>query len=140
MDHSEKESLILQRAIRLIFRYQGKNIHLLSKNTLDTLVPPSDPLEVRQGEVGFWLEIRDRKNQVCYRKVMFNPIMYAVDRRTDDINRSGNFQDVNEPSGEFVVVVPQIEGARSISFLSNQFEKKGAVRPVRRIAQFDLTK
>lgn len=126
------------RSTRLIFSYEGETIKLLSSRTLEMTSPPSDSPELGKGEVGFWLEIRDREDLLRYRRVMPNPVKTATEVRTGDPDRPLAWQKVSNPKGEFVVVVPEIEGAQELLFVNSQPEKRKGAKSARRIIRFKL--
>lgn len=123
---------------RLIFSYEGETIKLLSSRTLEMVSPPSDSPESDKGEVGFWLEVRDRENSIRYRRVIPNPVRNYAEVRTGDPDRPLAWQKVSSPRGEFVVVVPKIEGAHELLFVNSQPEKRKGAKPSRSVIRFKL--
>lgn len=126
------------RSTRLVFGYEGETIKLLSSRTHEMVPPPSDSAESDKGEVGFWIEIRDRGNSIRYRRVMPNPIRTSAEIRTNDPDRPLAWHKVSNPRGEFVVVIPEIEGAHELLFVNSRPEKRKGAKPSRSVIRFKL--
>lgn len=84
----------------------------------------------------------DPQGKAIYRRVLTNPIRYdrevfSNDPRNPSIHRVG----VENPKGTFVILVPDVEGARTVQLFSDPPEVKGAVRGLaaRELIRFTIT-
>lgn len=126
------------RSIRLTFSYKGDEIRLVERRVVATLAPPSDSLSVGKGETGFWYEIRDARDVVQYRRIIQNPIESAVEIRSDVPQRPLSWLKVDEPRGDFDLLIPDLEEARFLALFGASEERGLPVGPSREIARFDL--
>jgi hypothetical protein len=124
-------------ALRLVFSYDGEDVRLVSQQSVEMVVPPSDPIPA-EGQTGFWYELKDRKEQTLYRRFMHNPIRFAAEIRSDDPNRPFTWQEVSEPHGTFVLLVPDLKAA-TLTFFSGSLKPEAAFKRAKAIARFDLT-
>ncbi len=67
------------RAVRLMFTYEGNDVRLVSQQTLDMIIPPTDALSGYEDEQGFWVEVRTARDEVLYRQVMRDPFRQDVE-------------------------------------------------------------
>ena len=127
------------RAVRLIFEYEGDRISLVSTQTVEMIVPPSDPYPVMKQESGFWYELKDGDDKTLYRRVVHNPIRRTVELRSDDPDRPFTRQEVKIPLGTFVLLVPDLREARNVALLSSPPGRE-MVESAQEIARFKLKK
>lgn len=105
------------RAVRLTFTYEGDEVRLVNQRSLEMIAPPGDELSGR--EQGFWVEVRDGKDEALHRLVMQDPIRRDVEVFSPDPEQSPYRAPVEEPSGIFVVVVPDLEEADHVALMSS---------------------
>jgi hypothetical protein len=124
-------------SLRLIFAYEGSTVKLISKQNVRIKPPPSDPLEHKQGQSGFWYEVRDSHLKVLYRRIMNNPI--RTDREFfDNETRSLSRQQINNPKGIFSVLIPAMPDATSIALFSSPLEQGLEMKWAQEFAVFDI--
>jgi len=128
------------RAIRLTFSYEGKNVKLLSQQKVSMLPPPSDTLKYNKKSTGFWYEIHDSSGLPIFRRVVHNPIQQAVEVRSDDRDRPLTWQEVKKASGQFVLMIPDLDKAAHLVLFSSPLEIKRSSQPAKPMAQFPLGK
>lgn len=124
--------------LRLTLTYEGSDLRLTSRENVQMVSPPSDPIRPQKGETGFWYEVRDGEDRTLYRRVIQNPIKFAVEVRSDDPERPLAWQEVSEPRGEFILLVPDLDRAHMLVLFSSPLEPGVAPRPAKEIARFDL--
>lgn len=122
-----------QPAIRYLFDYEGTEVHLLSRQSLVMLVPPSDPIDGLEGQAGFWYELRDSAGKALYRRIVRNPIQVHIEVHEED-SASPTRRMVDAPQGVFSALVPDLPQAVQIALCSSPFTK--AYGPVADIATF----
>ena len=126
------------KTVRLTLHYEGGKVNLISQNLVDMICPPSDPLEYSEEEAGFWFMARDQNEKILYRRVIQCPMQYAVEIRSNDPDRPLSLKTVNSPRGEFVLLLPALEEAVTVSLFSSPFSLKEAMEPAREIATIPL--
>lgn len=128
----------LNRALRLTFSYEDSNVRLASIQKVEMLAPPSDPIRAQDGqEAGFWYELRDGEGRTLYRRVIQNPIKFAFEVRSDP-ERPLAWQKVSGPRGEFVLLMPELEKAKTLVLFSSPLEPEGALGPAKELTRFNL--
>ena len=107
------------RAVRLMFTYEGNDVRLVSQQTLDMIIPPTDALSGYEDEQGFWVEVRTARDEVLYRQVMRDPFRQDVEVFSPDPNA------VHSPS----------TGGKAIGHLHPPGPSDRRIRPCRLDAQ-----
>jgi len=103
------------KAVRMIFAFDGEQVHLVSQQSVEMVLPPSDPVQGVEGHKGFWYELRDGQDRPLYRRVMHNPMSEDVEVFSDDSKQSVRRQTVPNRKGVFVVVVPETEEGHTVT-------------------------
>jgi hypothetical protein len=132
-----------RRSLRLTFRYDGPNVELVAAKRVAMTPPPSDPLGKQEPRSGFCLELSTQRGRVLYRRFGINPIPTSVEAPSDDPERPFQRATVQAPSGEFDVVVPELEDAVRLELMGDVAVEgeeafAAAARPAERIASVDL--
>ncbi len=107
------------RAVRLTFAFEGDEVRLVGRQPVEMIAPPTDKLDGYEHEQGFWLEVRSGKDETLHRQVMQDPLRYDVEVFSPDPEQSVFRSPVDEPSGIFVVVVPDLSEADHVALLSS---------------------
>jgi hypothetical protein len=124
----------------MIFAFEGEHVHLVSQQSVDMVLPPSDPIQGAQGHKGFWYELRDAQDRPLYRRVIHNPMQEDVEVFSDDPKKSIARQTVPNRKGVFFVVVPEIDEGHTVTLSSSPRRIQLAHQPAREIARFALRK
>jgi hypothetical protein len=95
-------------AWRITFEYDRDTTRVLSQERVAMLAPPDDAALLRQGEAGYWVEIRDAANKVVYRQVLHEPIRTDEEVFPEDPSNPIRRAPVAHPQGVFEVVVPDL--------------------------------
>jgi hypothetical protein len=129
------------QALRLTFTYQGTSVQLASKQSVDMMAPPSDPISDFTGQAGFWYELRDSSSNPLYRRVMQNPIQFDMEAPADDPNNDSGLQRVavQNPSGMFTLVVPRLDQAQTLALVSSPLDPESLADQATDLATFDLS-
>ncbi len=128
------------KAIRMIFAFDGENVHLVSQQSVEMVLPHSDPVQGVEGHKGFWYELRDAQDRPLYRRVMHNPMQESVEVFSDNPERSVARQTVPNRKGIFVVVVPDTEEGHTVTLSSSPQRVQRTHQPAQEIARFALRK
>lgn len=129
----------VKRSIRFTFSYRGANIKLESRQNIKMIAPPSDALTVSSKRSGFWYELRDKENRILYRRIIQNPVKYAVEVRSDKKDTPLVWEEVKDPAGQFVLLAPELQEAVSIVLVSSPFEPARANEEAVEITRFPVT-
>ena len=129
----------VNRSIRFTFSYRGADIKLESRQSIRMISPPSDLLVVNGKISGFWYELRDKKNRVLYRRIVQNPVKFAVEVRSDKKDTPLVWEEVKDPAGLFVLLAPELPEAESIVLVSSPFEPTRANEEAVEITRFPVT-
>lgn len=126
-------------AVRLIFSYEGSDVTVISRQRIDVVLPPSEPLDVSTAErSGFWIEVRDTTGAPLHRQLMHDPIRHDAEVFSDDPSQTIARVPVEHPSGVFSVVVPAAEEADHVALMGTPLEERPAVAAARELATFSL--
>jgi len=106
-------------AVRLIFAVEGDDVRLVSRQEVDVVVPPSDPVSGYEGEQGFWVETRAADETTLHRRILPDPFRLDVEVFTDDPTRSIARTPVEQRRDTFAVLVPVEEEADHVALMSS---------------------
>jgi len=122
-------------AVRLICTADGDGVRVVSRRRLTKVVPPSEPLEDPESGTaeqwsGFWLEVRDERERVRYRRVVADPLSGEVEVPGGD----GSFtrRASARASATFALLVPDLPDADHVSLV------RGGAAPTAPDAAFAL--
>ena len=124
--------------VRLIFQYEGQEVRLLSRQRVDMMPPPSDPVTEYEDEQGFWIEVRDKSEGVLHRQVMQDPIRGDVEAFSDEPGMSVERVPVSEARGTFAVLVPDMEAADHLALMGSPAVAGRAREAASELARFPL--
>jgi hypothetical protein len=139
-----------RRSLRLRFRYDGDEIELIRARRVTMTPPPSERLGTMDERSGFRVELCTRRGRVLYRRSGTSPIERSVEAPSDDPDRPFQRTTVVEPSGEFEIVVPDLDDADRLDVLDDALPGPQAAKaarerataaqpqPAGRIASIDL--
>ena len=125
--------------LRLTFSYEGSIVRMVSRQSVEMVPPPSDSLHVKEGQTGFWYELRDTKGNTLYRRVTQNPIKFAVEVRSDDWERPLNWESTKDPRGSFILLMPDLREAHTLVLFGSPPEPDKETEPAKEIYRFDLS-
>ena len=125
--------------LRLTLSYEGSNVRLVSRQRVEMVSPQSDAAASRQGQPGFWYEVRDEKDRTLYRRVVQNPLRFAAEIRSDDPEWPLSWQEVRHPRGDFVLLMPDLDAAHALVLFSSPMERGAPPGPAEEIARIDLS-
>lgn len=107
----------MPRSVRLTFTYDGEDVQLVSRQVVETVSPPSEP--VAEGAAGFWIEMRGDQDEAVHRIVMEDPLRPDVEVFSPEPGRSVARAPVDRPSGSFSVLVPELAEASAVTLHSS---------------------
>jgi hypothetical protein len=107
------------RAVRLTFAYEGNEVHLVSQQPLEMMLPPTDALSGYEGEQGFWVEVRSGQEETLYRSVMQDPFRQDSEVFSPDPEQTIARVPVEKPSGAFAVLVPDLDEADHVALMGS---------------------
>jgi hypothetical protein len=126
------------RTLRLLVAYDGTDLRLLDRQSVEMIPPPSDDALTGQRS-GFWLELQDDKGETLYSRVTQNPMRFSAELLTDDPERPVARADLSEVRGEFVVHVPDVPEGRALVFMSTPAGQAALREAASEVARLELT-
>ncbi|MFN2495593.1 MAG: hypothetical protein ABR608_06770 [Pseudonocardiaceae bacterium] len=107
------------RAVRLVFDYEGDDVRLVSRQPVEMVVPPTDPVSGQEAELGSWVEVRSGQEATLYRRVI--PGLFRADTEvfSPDPQYSVSRAPLDVPAGTVSVVVPELAEADHIALVSS---------------------
>src|SRR5512135_1269079 len=103
------------RAIRLTFAYKGQAVRLVSRQPVEMIVPPSEPLQRPRDQQGCWCELQDAAGQTLFRRVLHGAIRTDVEALSDAPGHPFTRRPVERPQGMFTVLVPDLAEAQDVA-------------------------
>jgi hypothetical protein len=134
----KKEGGKKNRAVRLTFSYEGDAVKLIKQQPLEMIAPPSDELRQKKEASGFWVEVHNLDRKVVYRRATENPIKKFVEVRSDDPDRPLAMVEVEEPSGIFTILIPEIIEGGEIALFSSPLKREKTRKPAVEIGRYKL--
>jgi len=125
-----------KRSLRLRFRYEGGEVELVSARPVRMVPPPTDNLGPQEPQAGFCLELCTKRGKVLYRRFGANPIQTSVEVPGDDETQPLHRVALEEPRGEFDVVVPALDDAVRLDLFTDAFTE--GYGPAECVASVDL--
>jgi len=138
MDNVRPQGQRGSRGLRLTFRYEGDRIELVSRQAVEVTLPVSHPLEPAEGQSGFWITVRAADGRPLYRRVLQSPIRTDAEVFSPEPTENIRQVPVSPARGTFVLLVPDLEGARALTLHSHPLRPEAQALPAREIARFDL--
>lgn len=103
-------------AWRLICAVDATGVHVISRRRVRMTTPPSDPVEDVGERTGFWVEVRDARERVQYRRVMESPVDDDVEVPGDPGTGALTRQPVSRRR-TFALLVPDLEQGDHVALL-----------------------
>jgi hypothetical protein len=126
-------------ALRLTFAYEGRKIELVDVQPVDAVAP--EPPPSARGRAGFWLELRGRAGRPVFRRVLSDPLGGSVEAPTGDPTGSFERATVEDASGTFQVMVPDVEEGEEVAILHVDPERgKDEEERGRELGRFDVSR
>ncbi len=111
----------INKTLRLTFHVAYGKIHLESHERIDMICPPSVGERPQAGiNGGFWIELRDSKDNVIFHRVLNNPLGDSIEVHSQDGNIKRIFGDVKE--NVFDVLLPDINKSKTIVLMGESLE------------------
>jgi hypothetical protein len=103
-------------AVRLIFRYEGDEVRLVSSRRVEKLLAPDEP-EAAGQRPGFFAEVRGADDRVLDRRRLREPIRRDAEVFSGEPDRSLARVPVERPAGVFSLLVPDLEEADYVALV-----------------------
>ena len=125
-------------SLRLTCQYEGRKVQLISQERVKVMSPPSEILQEYKGQSGFWYEVMDSEEHVLYRRASQNPIQFDAEIFTDDPEMPIVRRKIDDPHGQFSLLVPDMPEATTLVLFSSPPEPEFAYEPAQEFARFAL--
>jgi hypothetical protein len=128
------------RALRLTFEYEGSNVKLISTQSVEMMLPPTQPLEKHENETGFWFTLSNAQGKPVYRRTIHQPIAYDREVFSNDPKQpSVQRIPIDKPKGTFVMLVPDVPEARIVQLYSHPLTVGGRGQATSEIGRFEIS-
>jgi hypothetical protein len=125
-----------RRSLRVTLTWDGKALAVRHITKVAMMAPASEATPPKQGAVGFWVELHDRKGRLLYCRVLRNPIATHVEVFSpNEIERIP----VAPAPTEFDVIVPDYDEAGELVVWSSPLDFERALGTAGVLGKFDLT-
>ncbi|MEO6087071.1 MAG: hypothetical protein ABIQ18_28560 [Umezawaea sp.] len=104
------------RAVRLVFECAGREVRMLSSESVDVPAPLSDRLDGFDDHLGVWVEVRTWDGRALHRRVLAGALEETVE--VFQPGPSLRRRRVGDSWGSFAVLVPDLVDADHLAFLS----------------------
>lgn len=132
----DDQPIVSNDTVRLTFSYTGSEIHLTDIERLEMVIPPSEVNYVQEGQVGFWVELRDNDENVLYQRVMHNPLRNEMEVYDENNTELPRWVRVNRSEVIFEILVPYIAYGQQLVIFSSPLER--IFEPATEIARFKI--
>jgi hypothetical protein len=131
-----------QRAIRLVFEYEGDEVRLVSQARIEKVLPQTDQSADALDFRGTWSEVRDADGATLDRRILVDPVPRDAEVFPEQLGEEIRREPLEHPSGVFTLLVPDLDGADHVAVLSNSPGQAGVraadVEPTE-LVRVDLT-
>ncbi len=127
------------QSIRLTVEYEGSRLTLVSQRRVAMLAPAPRRLTPGPEERGFWVELRDERDEPLYRQTLHEPISEDLEVVADDGVSLARVPRENVV-GRFSVVVPDLSAAQAVSFVAPAALLQEGGAQTRELARFEIVK
>jgi hypothetical protein len=124
--------------LRLTFSYEGDRVELVSRQRVQMTLPPSHLLDEGEDQSGFWFTVRAEDGRPLYRRVIQSPIRVDAEVFSPQPSQNIHRVAIAHPRGTFVLLVPDIAAARTLTLHMHPVQPDAQARPAREIARFPL--
>lgn len=126
------------RTLRLTFEYEGDQVRLISRQSVQMRTPPPHPTSIQPGQSGFWYEVRDRDDRVLYQRALHSPIQTDTEVFSNEPGATIHRRPIENPRGTFEILVPDLPEGESVVLFSSPLEPERALRPAEEISRVEL--
>jgi hypothetical protein len=126
------------RTLRLTFAYEGSAVRLVSRMSVEMLLPKPNAVPIREGQSGFWYELRDNRDRVLYQRAVHNPIRFDVEIFPEDQKEPIRRRALANPRGTFDLLVPDVPEGDSVVLFSSPSEPERSTGPAHELGRFSL--
>jgi hypothetical protein len=138
---SAEETRQWRRTLRLTFSYDGDDVRLIDRRSVEMIPPaPNTPLP-DVDEAGFWYVVRDDNREIFYYRVIRNPMAPSFEVFSPSVERPITNVDRERARGTFEILVPDTPEAATLHMVTSELPAPGGGRgdgPAREVARFDL--
>ena len=108
------EDVAYRQALRLTFSFDGPQIQLTLRETVEMTLPPSMALTGEPPRAAFWYELQDGERRPLYRRAQRHPLDSRVEVPTGNPERPLAYVDSGRAAGTFTLLIPQLPEAQSV--------------------------
>ena len=129
------------RTLRFLFQYEGNQVQLVSQQSVTMIPPPpTSTHSPKEGQEGFWYELRDSQDHSVYYRAVANPIPIECEVFSEDQNESICRQEVDVTRGTFVLLAPDLPEATSVLLFSPPLQRTLMAKGTSELVRFNLSR
>jgi hypothetical protein len=126
------------RTLRLTFAYEGSTVRLVSRMSVEMLLPRPNATPIREGQSGFWYELRDHQDRILYQRAVHNPIQFDVEIFPEDQKAAIHRRALANPHGTFDLLVPDVPEGDHVVLFSSPPQPERSTASASEVARFSL--
>ena len=124
---------------RLTFGYDGDQIRLVDEQHVEMTLPPTRNLDVdARTRRGFSVVLRDGDDRPVYRLTRTSPMRHNAEIFAPAQDGALHRRGLEHPSGTFVVLVPEVPGARTVELIGHPLRPEAHQEPPSSLARITL--
>ncbi len=113
-----------RKSIRITFKVSNGSIDILSYQRLPMTCPPAvGPVPQAGKNSGYWLEVRDAKDNLIFHRILSDPLGDSVSHHLSGKKIERKLSTVSD--NVFQVLIPDIPDAHSIVLMGESLEPEG---------------
>ena len=122
---TDQSSSPFRKTLRLTFQSSGRAVRLVSQERLDMICPPSVGERPEAGQhSGFWVELRNDRDEPTFFRVLHNPIRSSVEVHSPDGKIRREFGPPEDST--FEVLVPNDPQAKTLVLMGEYQDPRDA--------------
>jgi hypothetical protein len=113
------------KTLRLVYAYEGDEIKLVSKQSVDMLLPSPESKPEALDSFGLKYELRNKEEHPLFGNIIENPLRSDIEVFSDNPERTVRRVEMPKKKGVFVLLVPEIPEAENMVLLENKPSERG---------------
>lgn len=109
-----------QKTLRLVYAYEGDEIKLVSKQSVDMRLPTPETKQDVLNSPGLRYELRNKAEHSLFANIVENPIRNDIEVFSDNPEHTARRVEMPQKKGVFVLLVPEVPEAENLVFLENK--------------------
>lgn len=108
------------KTLRLVYAYEGDEVKLVSKQSVDMLLPAQETKPEALASPGLKYELRDKEECSLFANIIENPLRSDIEVFSNNPKQTARRVEMPKKKGTFVLLVPEISEAENLVLLENK--------------------